>query len=118
MQPSWDTLSLEDRARKLARQGFGFLTSDPVRVVYQPKEGEEDLDTELVDVPKDGKTIGEIVTRGNITMKEVSMLVTISPRGLSDLESSTSKIQKPRRRHSMADTSTAATLRWCIRMGM
>ncbi|THG99460.1 hypothetical protein EW026_g2887 [Hermanssonia centrifuga] len=70
VQPSWDTLSLEDRARKLARQGFGFLTSDPVRVVYQPKEGEEDLDTELVDVPKDGKTIGEIVTRGNITMKE------------------------------------------------
>ncbi|PSS31077.1 hypothetical protein PHLCEN_2v2409 [Hermanssonia centrifuga] len=70
VQPSWTTLSLEDRARKLARQGFGFLTSDPVRVVYQPKEGEEDLDTELVDVPKDGKTIGEIVTRGNITMKE------------------------------------------------
>lgn len=43
-----------------------------IRVVYQPKEGEPlDLDVPLVDVPKDGLTIGEIVMRGNITMKEV-----------------------------------------------
>ena len=57
----------------LERQGFGFLTSEPVRVVFQPKEGEEDLDKELVDVPKDGKTVGEIVMRGNISLKEVSL---------------------------------------------
>lgn len=69
-QPEWSALPLEERARFLARQGFGFLTSEPVRVVYQPKEGEEDLDKELVDVPKDGKTVGEIVMRGNICLKE------------------------------------------------
>jgi acyl-CoA synthetase (AMP-forming)/AMP-acid ligase II len=40
-----------------------------VRVVYQPKEGESS-DAELVDVPNDGKTVGEIVMRGNIAMRE------------------------------------------------
>jgi hypothetical protein len=40
-----------------------------VRVVYPPKDG--DVVEELVDVPWDGKTVGEIVTRGNIVMKEV-----------------------------------------------
>ena len=41
-------------------------------MVYQPKEGEPlDLDAPLIDVPRDGITIGEIVMRGNITMKEV-----------------------------------------------
>lgn len=41
-------------------------------MVYQPKEGEPlDLGAPLVDVPRDGTTIGEIVMRGNITMKEV-----------------------------------------------
>ena len=58
----------------MARQGFGFLTSEPVRVVYQPVEGEEDLDKPLIDVPKDGKTIGEIVMRGNIALKEVNLI--------------------------------------------
>ncbi|KAF7793234.1 hypothetical protein EIP86_004344 [Pleurotus ostreatoroseus] len=72
-QPHWNSLPLEERARYLARQGFGFLTSEPVRVVFQPKEGEEGLDKELVDVPKDGKTVGEIVMRGNISLKEVSL---------------------------------------------
>ena len=70
-QPTWATLALDDRARHLARQGFSFLTSGPVRVVYQVEEGEEDK--ALVDVPKDGKTIGEIVLRGNIAMREVSV---------------------------------------------
>ena len=65
---------MEDRARFLARQGFSFLLSDPVRVVYQPQEGEEN--GELVDVPNDGKTVGEIVMRGNIAMKEVRDLIT------------------------------------------
>ncbi|KAI0689436.1 acetyl-CoA synthetase-like protein [Cytidiella melzeri] len=66
-QPEWKYLPLDERARYLARQGFSFLTSDPVRVVYQPKEGDN---SELVDVPNDGKTLGEIVMRGNIAMKE------------------------------------------------
>ncbi|KAG8936886.1 hypothetical protein FRC03_008623 [Tulasnella sp. 419] len=59
----------------MARQGHAFATSDEVRVVYQPRDTDAHdddswLDAELVDVPKDGKTLGEIVTRGNITMKE------------------------------------------------
>ena len=37
--------------------------------MYPLKEGESP-DAPLVDVPKDGKTMGEIVFRGNIVMKE------------------------------------------------
>lgn len=52
----------------MARQGHSFATAQNVRVVYSPRH--ED-DQELIDVPKDGSTVGEIVTRGNIVMKEV-----------------------------------------------
>jgi len=70
-QPDWKKLSLPERARFLARQGRGFVTAVDIRVVFQPKEGEPvDLEAPLVDVPRDGITIGEIVMRGNITMKE------------------------------------------------
>lgn len=65
-QPSWNTMSLEDRSRLISRQGTSFITAECVRVVQPPKPG----DHELVDVPPDGKTLGEIVTRGNIVMKE------------------------------------------------
>jgi hypothetical protein len=60
---------LEQRARLLARQGHAFATAQEVRVVYPP--GERSSDRELIDVPRDGKTLGEIVTKGNIVMKEV-----------------------------------------------
>lgn len=56
----------------MARQGHAFATSDEVRVVYQQQD-DEPLDAELRDVPSDGKTLGEIVVRGNIVMKEVSL---------------------------------------------
>ncbi|THH29084.1 hypothetical protein EUX98_g5106 [Antrodiella citrinella] len=70
-QPGWKKLSVGERARFFARQGRGFITSVDIRVVYQPKESEPvDLNAPLVDVPRDGITIGEIVMRGNITMKE------------------------------------------------
>ncbi|KAL4244846.1 hypothetical protein ABKN59_001560 [Abortiporus biennis] len=69
VQPTWAKLPLDERARLLARQGFSFLTAGSARVVYPPKDGEPD-NVELVDVPKDGKTVGEIVMRGNIAMKE------------------------------------------------
>lgn len=49
----------------MARQGHAFSTAQEVRVVYQ------DDGDEFTDVPADGKTVGEIVTRGNIVMKEV-----------------------------------------------
>ncbi|GBE81811.1 Acetate/butyrate--CoA ligase AAE7, peroxisomal [Sparassis crispa] len=68
-QPYWDSLSADDRAKLMARQGYSFATADDVRVVNPPEEGES-FDVELVDVPKDGKTVGEIVVRGNIVMKE------------------------------------------------
>jgi len=66
-QPSWGALSLEERAKLMARQGQSFATAQEVRVVIPAKDENDDT---LVDVPKDGKTIGEIVTRGNIVMKE------------------------------------------------
>ncbi|KIJ68289.1 hypothetical protein HYDPIDRAFT_173052 [Hydnomerulius pinastri MD-312] len=66
-QPFWATLPLAERAKLMARQGQSFATAQNVRVVYPPKD---ENDQDLVDVPKDGKTVGEIVTRGNIVMKE------------------------------------------------
>src|SRR5215213_8155031 len=55
----WDELSVEERAQRLARQGQAHVTANLVRVV----------DEEMNDVPKDGETMGEIVTRGNTVMK-------------------------------------------------
>ncbi|KAG8949641.1 hypothetical protein FRC04_008387 [Tulasnella sp. 424] len=67
--PYWSSISLDDRAKLMARQGHSFATADEVRVVYQiPPDHTGPV--ELVDVPADGKTLGEIVTRGNIVMKE------------------------------------------------
>ncbi|KAF8844063.1 acetyl-CoA synthetase-like protein [Paxillus ammoniavirescens] len=66
-QPFWTTLPLAERAKLMARQGQSFATAQNVRVVYPPKH---ENDQDLIDVPKDGKTVGEIVTRGNIVMKE------------------------------------------------
>ncbi|KAF9458214.1 hypothetical protein BDZ94DRAFT_1292131 [Collybia nuda] len=67
-QPFWASLTLEQRAKYLARQGHAFATAQEVRVVQQSGEGAEGV--KLTDVPRDGKTLGEIVTRGNIVMKE------------------------------------------------
>jgi acyl-CoA synthetase (AMP-forming)/AMP-acid ligase II len=62
--PAWDDLPLKEKYARMARQGHGFITSLPVRVIKtdQP-EGV------LEDVQKDGKEIGEIVFRGNICAK-------------------------------------------------
>ncbi|GAA4282659.1 AMP-binding protein [Brevibacterium daeguense] len=62
-QQEWDGYEEKSRARLLARQGVGMLTADPVRVV------KVDSEDELVDVPADGKTMGEVVMRGNNVMK-------------------------------------------------
>ncbi|KAK3333900.1 hypothetical protein B0T19DRAFT_140462 [Cercophora scortea] len=59
--PEWDALPPHDKFAKMARQGHGFLTSLPARVI------KPDLpEGVLVDVAKDGKEIGEIVFFGNI----------------------------------------------------
>lgn len=69
VHPYWSSISLDDRAKLMARQGHSFATADEARVVYQiPPDHTGPV--ELVDVPADGKTLGEIVTRGNIVMKE------------------------------------------------
>ena len=62
----WNDLPLDARAKLMARQGYTSALAHDVRVIYQ-----DDSD-EPTDVPADGKTVGEIVTRGNIVMKEVS----------------------------------------------
>ncbi|TFC47121.1 acyl-CoA synthetase [Cryobacterium sp. TMT1-21] len=57
-QPEWDDLPADERARRISRQGVGMLQAESARVV----------DEFMVDVPKDGVTIGEIVLRGNNVM--------------------------------------------------
>jgi acyl-CoA synthetase (AMP-forming)/AMP-acid ligase II len=49
----------------MARQGHGFITGLPIRVI-KPDEPEG----VLIDVKRDGKEIGEIVFFGNICAKE------------------------------------------------
>ena len=58
-RPEHAGLSLGDRAVIKARQGVELLTSGDLRVV----------DEEEHEVPHDGRTIGEIVVRGNVVMR-------------------------------------------------
>lgn len=58
-QPHWNDLPIAERSRIKARQGVGYLIADDARVV----------DGQMHDVPRDGQTIGEVVMRGNNTMK-------------------------------------------------
>ena len=57
-QASWRELDAETRAKRLARQGQAYITSDLIRVV----------DEQMNDVPTDGETMGEVVMRGNNVM--------------------------------------------------
>jgi fatty-acyl-CoA synthase len=59
-QPDWALLPPEQRARKIARQGFATLAEEEMSV--------RDPVT-LQPVPADGETIGEIMFRGNVVMK-------------------------------------------------
>ncbi len=59
-QPDWAAMVPEDRARLMARQG----------VRYPTMSGQMVLDPEtMVPVPADGKTIGELMLKGNTVMK-------------------------------------------------
>jgi len=60
MQPEWDALPLPERAALMARQGVRTPTLQELVVA--------DPDT-LAPVPADGRTIGEILLRGNTVMK-------------------------------------------------
>ena len=58
-QPKWEHLDVEERARFKARQGVPYIVAGTgLRVV----------DKRMRDVARDGKTIGEVVMRGNIVM--------------------------------------------------
>ncbi|MFQ5935759.1 MAG: acyl-CoA synthetase [Acidiferrobacterales bacterium] len=59
-QAHWDALDKTGQAAMVARQGVRYHTLDNMRVM--------DSKT-LIDVPADGKTIGEIMLRGNTVMK-------------------------------------------------
>ncbi len=59
-QEDWSTLDIGERARLNARQGVRYHLQDGCAVL--------DPDT-MTPVPADGETIGEIMFRGNITMK-------------------------------------------------
>jgi fatty-acyl-CoA synthase len=58
MQPAWEGLDVEGKARVLARQGVPYPHATHLRVV----------DSELRDVPTDGAHMGEVVMRGNNVM--------------------------------------------------
>ena len=57
-QAGWTSLPVADQARRQARQGVAMIQADPIRVV----------DEHMEDVPRDGRTMGEIVMRGNNVM--------------------------------------------------
>ena len=58
--PEWNGLDASEQAKLKARQG----------VVYSVQENMKIIDTETnQDVPKDGITLGEVLVKGNITMK-------------------------------------------------
>ena len=57
-RPGHDSLSINERAVIKARQGVELITSGELRVIGANDE----------DVPRDGKTQGEIVARGNVVM--------------------------------------------------
>ncbi len=59
LQPGWEGLDGEARARMLARQGVPYHVATHLRVV----------DARIHDVPADGKAMGEVVMRGNNVMK-------------------------------------------------
>ncbi|MDW7682782.1 MAG: acyl--CoA ligase family protein [Bacillota bacterium] len=58
-QPKWDNMGLDERAKIKSRQGVPYITALEMRVV----------DNNMVDVPADGETMGEVVMRGNNVMK-------------------------------------------------
>src|SRR5215471_9936288 len=59
-QPEWNALPTDERFAKMARQGVAYPMVDEVRVA-DPSSKKS--------VPRDGKTVGEIMVRSNTVMK-------------------------------------------------
>lgn len=62
--PAWDDLPDQEKYQRMARQGHGFATSLPIRVIKTDVP-----DGTIVDVERNGQEIGEIVFTGNICAK-------------------------------------------------
>jgi len=60
--PSWDKI-LPEEFQKMARQGYGSVTSLPIRVIKTGPEGE------IKNVKQDGEDVGEVVLEGNTCAK-------------------------------------------------
>ncbi len=58
--PEWNELPPEERARLKARQGVRYAAADAVTVMDPAT---------MTEVPRDGTTMGEVMFRGNLTMK-------------------------------------------------
>ncbi|MSR03359.1 MAG: acyl-CoA synthetase [Gemmatimonadetes bacterium] len=74
-QDDWNDLDVKDRAAKNGRQGVRYLLEDGVDVL--------DPDT-MQPVPRDGETMGEIMFRGNVTMKGYLKNPTATVEALKD----------------------------------
>lgn len=59
LQPEWETLDVEAKARVMSRQGVPYHVATHLRVV----------DDQMNDVPADATTLGEVVMRGNNVMQ-------------------------------------------------
>jgi fatty-acyl-CoA synthase len=59
LQPGVAEMDVAERAGFLSRQGVSYIIADPTRVV----------DDEMIDVPRDAETLGEVVMSGNNVMK-------------------------------------------------
>lgn len=64
--PVYETVPVAEKYERMARQGWGFITSLPARVI---KSGEDIPLDRLDDVERNGKEIGEIIFTGNICAK-------------------------------------------------
>jgi fatty-acyl-CoA synthase len=59
IQPNWPALDITTRAKLMSRQGVPGATQEDLTI----------LDPSGVEVPKDGKTLGELAFKGNVVMK-------------------------------------------------
>ena len=62
--PAWELIPKHEKYARMARQGHGFITSLPIRIIRT-----DTVHGPITDVKRDGKEIGEIVCVGNINAK-------------------------------------------------
>ena len=62
--PAWDNLPKQEKFQNMARQGHGFVSSLPIRVIKT-----DVAEGEIINVEQNGQEIGEIVCTGNICAK-------------------------------------------------